>query len=402
MFNKEDFDGKSICTLPFVHLATHPMGTVTPCCITDMSDDMSAARKDGERLFLGTNNLDEITNSANFNLIRKRMSNNEFPPECKTCKFHENNEIYSKRINSNYKFKHIYDNIFDNMNEDGSLKNIEYRYIELRLGTICNLKCVTCNPFSSNRWNQDVSAFVDTEFMPHYFKCDEKTEWFRDTKFYDDLYSKCDKLEEIWINGGEPTMIREHGYFLNKLIDNGKAGDIKLQYSINMTNIPDDFIDIWRHFKSVKLQLSIDDLNERNDYIRYGSEWNIIYNNLLKILDYRNIFELEICQTVSSLNVFNLDKFKKFALDHDIHLSHNYVHQPSYHHVSVLPDEMKNEIMNNIEYLDGFDIERLKAELFKQQDVQEFRKFRSFITILDNKRNIFIGNFLPEWKQYFI
>jgi hypothetical protein len=63
---------------------------------------------------------------------------------------------------------------------------------------------------------------------------------------------------------------------------------------------------------------------------------------------------------------------------------------------------MKETIMNNIEHLDGFDVERLKAELFKEQDVQEFRKFRSFITILDNKRNIFIGNFLPEWKQYFL
>ncbi len=41
-------ESKSFCVLPFIHLATHPIGTVTPCCITDMENDMSTAKKDGE------------------------------------------------------------------------------------------------------------------------------------------------------------------------------------------------------------------------------------------------------------------------------------------------------------------------------------------------------------------
>jgi hypothetical protein len=45
-----EFDGKSFCTLPFIHLATHPIGTSTPCCITDMTNDMSTAKKDGFNL----------------------------------------------------------------------------------------------------------------------------------------------------------------------------------------------------------------------------------------------------------------------------------------------------------------------------------------------------------------
>ena len=34
---------KSFCVLPWIHLATHPIGTVTPCCITDMKDGVSTA-----------------------------------------------------------------------------------------------------------------------------------------------------------------------------------------------------------------------------------------------------------------------------------------------------------------------------------------------------------------------
>jgi organic radical activating enzyme len=399
--NNSEFDGKPFCTLPFIHLATHPIGTVTPCCITDMTNDMSTAKKDGFNLFLDKDSLSDITNSENFNDVRKKMINGEFPSQCKTCYFHEKNNVYSKRMESNLKFKHLIDHAYANTNEDGSLKELDYRYIELRLGTVCNLKCVTCNPFSSNRWNQDVSVFKGTEFEKNYFKCDIRTEWFRSTRFYDELYEKCSKLEEVWINGGEPTLIREHGYFLQKLIDSGRSKDINLHYSINMTDIPDDFIKIWKQFKQVRLHLSIDDLEERNDYIRYGAKWDLIHKNFLKIIKYRNIFKLEVCQTVSCLNVFNIDKFKEFTNKYNLVVAHNYVHHPSFQHVSILPDELKEQLLNNINHLNEFELERLKTELYSNEEKNGMDKFINFIKLLDKKRNVYIGDYLKEWDIYF-
>jgi len=396
-----EFDGKPFCILPFIHLATHPIGTVTPCCITDMTDDMSTAKRNNFNLFLDKDKLDDISNSENFKNLRKQMLAGEFPSECKTCYFYEKNNVYSKRMESNLKFKHLFEHALSNTNPDGTLKELDYRYIELRLGTVCNLKCVTCNPFSSNRWNEDVSVFKNTEFEKNYFKCDIRTEWFRSKKFYDELYEKSEHLEEIWINGGEPTLIKEHGYFLQKLIDSGRSKDIDLHYSINMTQIPDSFINIWKQFKNVRLHLSIDDLEERNDYIRSGSNWKTIFDNFLKIIKYKNIFRIEICQTVSCLNVYNIDKFKEFAKKYDMVIAHNYVHHPSFQHVSIIPDEMKNEIISNIQHLNEYELERLKTELFSESYKEEISKFKSFISLLDAKRNVFIGDYLPEWKKYF-
>jgi organic radical activating enzyme len=399
--NSSEFDGKPFCILPFIHLATHPIGTVTPCCITDMTDDMSTAKRNNFNLFLDKDKLDDISNSENFKNIRKQMLSGQFPSECKTCYFYEKNNVYSKRMESNLKFKHLFEHALSNTNPDGTLKELDYRYIELRLGTVCNLKCVTCNPFSSNRWNEDVSVFKNTEFEKNYFKCDIRTEWFRSTKFYDELYEKSEHLEEIWINGGEPTLIKEHGYFLQKLIDSGRSKDIDLHYSINMTQIPDSFINIWKQFKNVRLHLSIDDLEERNDYIRSGSNWKTIFDNFLKIIKYKNIFRIEICQTVSCLNVYTIDKFKQFAKKYDMVIAHNYVHHPSFQHVSIIPDEMKNEIISNIQHLNEYELERLKTELFSESYKEEISKFKSFISLLDAKRNVFIGDYLPEWKTYF-
>jgi organic radical activating enzyme len=399
--NNTEFDGKPFCVLPFIHLATHPIGTVTPCCITDMENDVSTAKKDGFNLFLNKDSIEEIANSENFKTIRKKMINGEFPPECKTCYFYEKNNVYSKRMESNLKFKHLIDGSYSNTNEDGSLKNVNYKYIELRLGTVCNLKCVTCNPFSSNRWNEDVGVFKDTEFESNYFKCDIRTEWFRDTKFYDDLLNHCDGLEEIWINGGEPTLIKEHAYFLEKLIDSGKSKEINLHYSINVTSLPDKFIDIWKQFKNVRLHLSIDDLYERNDYVRYGSQWGNIFENFKKAIKYKDIFRIEVCQTVSALNVFNIDEFKKFFNQFGIIIAHNYVHHPTFLHVSVIPPEMKEKILNNLVNLREDEIERLKTEINREIDEKELDKFKSFISLLDTKRNLNIGNYLKEWKEYF-
>jgi organic radical activating enzyme len=391
----------SFCTLPWIHLATHPSGTVSPCCITDMENGVSMAKKDGQNLLLKESSLEEITNSESFNKLRLDMMENKFPSVCKTCYKNDSNGVKSRRFESNEVYNHLIDSCFTNTNPDGSLKIIDYRYVELRLGTVCNLKCITCNPFSSNKWNEDVSIFKNTEFESNYFKNNVKTEWYRDPQFYDDLLKKCDNLEEVWINGGEPTLIREHAYFLNKLIESGKAKDVNLHYSINVTKIPQEFIDLWMKFKKLKLQLSIDDLGERNDYIRFGSNWEVIVKNLDFISQYKNQFDIEVCQTVSALNVNNINNFKKFVMDYDLITAHNFVHHPSFMHVSILPDKMKREILMNLNFLTDDEVFRLESEMNQTVEDEQLVKFKKFTQLLDTKRKVSIKDYLPEWEEYF-
>lgn len=394
-------ESKSFCVLPFIHLATHPIGTVTPCCITEMSGDISTAKNGNEKMFLMKNSLEEITNSETFKTIRKQMLNNEFPEQCRNCYFYENNNVKSKRIESNLKFKQYVNDCFRKTLPDGTLTEINYKYIELRLGTICNLKCVTCNPFSSSKWNEDVPAFAGSPFENQYFKNEIKTEWFRSQEFYDELYDKCSDLEEVWINGGEPTLIKEHSYFLERLIQSGRSKNINLHYSINLSYMHEHYIELWKGFKNVKLQLSIDDLSERNDYIRYGSEWNIVMKNFERILKERNFLELEICQTVGALNVMNINAFKKFALDHKLIVGHNFVHHPEYLSVNLLPKEMKEELMRNASYLMEHEKIRLKSELDRPCSPILLDHFKCFMKILDKQRKTDIKSVLPEWAPYF-
>lgn len=395
---------KSICALPWLHLATHPIGTITPCCITDMKDSASTAATDhdeAQHLFLSKDSLDSIANSKKFKKLRKEMMNGEFSSLCQKCYKYEAAGVESKREVSNREYGKYLEECIKNTDSTGYIKDVNYRYIELRLGSVCNLKCVTCNPFSSNRWNQDIHVFKGTEFEKEYFKNEIKTEWYRDYGFYDNLLDKCKDLQEIWINGGEPTLIKEHGYFLQKLIDNNQAKDIKISYSLNSTKFPDSFLEIWKKFKKVKIQISIDDIEERNHYVRYPSDWNTIMTAFTKIAKYKDVFELEICQTVSALNVYNLSKFKNFFKEYGLLFSHNYVHYPSHLQVSIIPEELKQQVLENNSDLTEMEIDRLKSELYKSAGPKELDKFKSYINLLDRARNLKIQNYLPEWEPYF-
>ena len=165
--------------------------------------------------------------------------------------------------------------------------------------------------------------------------------------------------------------------------------------------MPDHFIDIWKKFRKVRIHLSIDDIEDRNYYVRFPSDWDTIMKSFHKILQYKDIFNLEACQTVSALNVFNIDNYKKFTLDHDLVISHNYVHYPNHMMVNLIPEEMKYEILNNIKYMREDEVQRLKIELFKPSTKQERDRFYSFISIMDKTRKVDIKNYLPEWIPYF-
>jgi hypothetical protein len=164
--------------------------------------------------------------------------------------------------------------------------------------------------------------------------------------------------------------------------------------------MPDEFIEMWKKFKHVRLHLSIDDLGERNDYIRTGSKWSVIFDNFLKIIKFKDIFRIEVCQTVSCLNVYNIDNFKEFTNKYNVIVAHNYVHHPSFMHVSILPKEIKDTIISNIKHLNNFELDRLKAELYAEIESTEFDKLKNFIYLLDKKRNVDIRNYLKEYGEF--
>lgn len=62
---------------------------------------------------------------------------------------------------------------------------------------------------------------------------------------------------------------------------------------------------------------------------------------------------------------------------------------------------MKEEIKSNLDALAGHEKHRLLIEMDKTKNLDNERKFYKFTNILDKQRKVYIGDYLPEWGEYF-
>ena len=148
---------KTFCPLLGITL-THPHGVCTLCCESEQTDGMSRNHNDygHGRQLITLQNVDDfskITNSDSFSRVRKQMLNGEKPDEWK-CWDLESVGVKSKRYYESRVPMDV-EHAKSITNEDGTLKEVEYEFVELRLGNHCNVQCRTCNPYSSSRWNKE-------------------------------------------------------------------------------------------------------------------------------------------------------------------------------------------------------------------------------------------------------
>lgn len=342
---------KTFCVLPWIHLGTHPHGGVTPCCISDMTDGKNRARafrNRGDKFFnLNDHDINTHMNSDYFKQIRLEMLNDVEPKACTRCYEEERKGIESKRIHESKVYPYFNSSYASRItSEDGSIP-MDLRFVELRLGNVCNIRCRTCNPASSSRWVKDYKQIVDSlDFVNDgYAWLDHKHDfqWPEDENFYDDLYNCAPNMEVLYINGGEPTLIKAHWKYLRRLVDSGRSKNIILWYNINMTNLPEEAMPLWEQFKETRICPSIDDLRHRNTYIRYPTDWNDVEKNLELVRPnlHRPNIKTRITQTVSAYSYAYLDEFLDWA---PVPVDMNFVYDPDYLSPAVLPPVVRYEI----------------------------------------------------------
>lgn len=397
---------KSFCVLPWIHLATHPDGAVSLCCRVDFNDGIGMAfnkHQDGNRDFLNINknSLESIVNSDSFKSARKDMLAGRQPEACKDCYLQEKNGIKSKRLRENSEFKNIDIGIAKQLtSDDGSIK-ANFKFVELRLGNICNLKCRTCNPTSSIKWKTDYDILMDKLDFVRKYQADRNFSWPEEEIFWKQLLADSKELELIYINGGEPTLIKRHWKFLEELISQNRSADIALTYNTNMTHINENCFDIWKKFKSVSIGASIDDIGIRNSYIRYPTKWDTVVNNLL--LMKKNQVDISITQTVSAYNLMYLGDLFEFATANGVSVAHNYVYDPDFLSPMALPLDMRKKIFKSLEkQLPDWLLEPLVSQYSKEDNPILLDQFIKYNNELDEIRKENFSEVFSELNQEII
>ena len=166
---KETSGSSTFCVLPWIHFATRPNGDMRLCCSANASGAGKdheiglVKNEDGRPANFGKTTPMHAWNNAYMKSVRKTMLKGEKPASCTKCFQEESKGVVSKRVWETITWH--YDDVdipelIRQTQEDGTVPE-KLKYLDLRLGHTCNIKCVMCSPHDSSRWLQDHSKLMN-------------------------------------------------------------------------------------------------------------------------------------------------------------------------------------------------------------------------------------------------
>jgi MoaA/NifB/PqqE/SkfB family radical SAM enzyme len=354
------------CVLPWVSLETSPIGTVRPCCLAEeeITDDQ------GEKFDLMTADLSAVQNSLYMKKLREDFLQGKKPNTCRKCWNEERAGRTSKRMHTLDRLKHMITD--DSWSNDTK----PLMFLDLKLGNICNLKCRICGSWSSSTFAAEELNYLTNEEKKssfHYTML-RKGAWPRENEnFWNQIDQIIDQIQYIEFTGGEPFMIREHFRLLQGIVDRGRAGSVEIHYNTNGTHWPEEAEDIWRHFRTVEIAFSIDDVGDRFEYQRTNAVWSDVLENIEKFKTLREKYpgkiQLQVCSTINVFNVMYLETLASWIDQQGFDFCYwNMMHEAYYFSVSTLPDTAKSVVIG-----------RLKSAQVTEHHRREFDRVVGFI-----------------------
>jgi hypothetical protein len=269
------------------------------------------------------------------------------------------------------------------------------RMIEISLGNTCDLKCVYCNHHYSSQWAaeklryKEISILEVEKPLPENDSKFEQAwwEWFETSAF--------DKINAINFIGGEPLLIEKFHTYINRILD-FYSTKFKLKKNIDISvvtnfNTPqkqfDKFLKVTEKIiktENIKLDfnISMESIGSRAEFIRNGTDWELMTNNLHKFIEFVNehdnytppkiIINLQIA--LNALCISDLPNFFKFVIDLQkstnlkINLRQNQVVYPQWNSVFILPVEYGKYIDQCIELLSNENVDNSKYTTFGRWD----------------------------------
>lgn len=341
------------CVLPWVHLSADTDGTFSPCCLFQ-----GTVKADNKQKHIAEGvTVSEVWNSQYMQDLRTQFLNNEQPHECRYCWDLEDGGMKSKRINDLERF-------YDPLATYEAVTDKKPVYFDLKLGSICNLKCRICTYENSIKWAKDAKALklADEGIVDYYLANSRWAEDYPD--FWKDLLQYTDDVVQIDFAGGDPLLIKEHYRFLEMLVDKTDVSRMAIHYNTNGTILPSDHIlnNVWPKFKRVEIMLSIDALEEKFEYQRHGAKWTTVVTNIARFREFENIV-LQVCHTVNILNVLDICDFVVWAEENCLEIYFNMLYHPAHYNIKNLPLVAKQALLGRINSM-------LDAHEFKYESAQ--------------------------------
>lgn len=394
---KKIVEQKNFCIIPWLHLYHFTDKKVYPCPVMGAWGVNKLGSID--------DSIESLWNSEPLKKLRSKMIKNEDIPFCNkncndsinSCKRHFGLELLDKAAPYILSTK-----------EDGTVDKPNFIAWNIIESNKCNFKCSYCNVKFSSRYGEKYSTFDTPEEL---------------MKVYGNY---LDDVQEIWFASGESAI--QPGYYkiLNALIEK-KRFDIRLFYITNMSTYSyqgQNMFELLNQFKHPVVFGSVDDKDERVEYIRFGSDYKKILDTRKKMQEYKNI-KFILQPVMSIFNIFSFfdlhkDWYEKGLVGAD-QVRYYVLDSPRFLQFNTLPTLLK---IKAARYLDEYKkwlssvlpatvdfypnrchpleyIDKMKSLLFANKQNNYLNELRDYIdTVLDkNSEKLKFNNIFPEYKN---
>jgi pyruvate-formate lyase-activating enzyme len=410
---------KVICPLPWVSLSMNTDSSLRVCCNTNHG---GFVRHQNKKTFLSSvNKIPEIYSMDTYTELKASMISGKKSDFCNSC--YKSEEAGGISIRQYYlsKYSKQIEQILSSKNPESES---QIKFIDLSLSNNCNLKCRMCNPGSSYNLKDDFKK-INQRFEPDYAERAHK-DWSYTGAIQDLIETQSEHLTDMLFTGGEPLINTIHLNILETLVRLGTSKNITITYHSNLMVLSDRILDLWKNFKDIHIHLSLEAHEKFNDYIRFGSRWEKILENLNKLFIYKRKFPMWI-EIHSVFQAYNftiipefLEKLKDFSSEMAIFPHFIWIDQPHFLSVNVLPKSIKLAGIEKLEkYLkkneafyasskwNEFNLDKMQIlfsylnRIEEAHNEQHLREFVEYTKKFDDLRNQNLIHFLPEFKNIF-
>jgi len=262
-----------------------PTGAVRPCCAYTVPP--------------GVENLYWEDDWATKHAELDKLSETKWLSECAECELSE--ELTGESLRKHYN---------RTLSDEVGIK-----HWDLKINNTCNFACRMCNQTSSSTWTNIIRDNPDEDWSKYY---DKKTgrRWSKEA-----LGFTTEMLDAsvVKFTGGEPFMIPQVRKIIQQLIDEDVAPAIQLELITNGSHDLTAWNHLFEKFKSVSINISIEAVGARYEYIRPGASWLTTSENCVKFNSQRPT-NTWITVTILPMvfNKDNLSEIVKWCNDNNI------------------------------------------------------------------------------------
>jgi pyruvate-formate lyase-activating enzyme len=272
----------------------------------------------------------------------------------------------------------------DRVAKHGALVPIHPTYLEVNMGTTCNMRCLYCSPEFSSKWEEDTTRHgayklaTTTLYDPTWMrtnhmlqiKCEEEQNPYE--KAFDAWFPiVVPHLHTLRLTGGEPLLNKSTWRVMEDLIANPRP-DLEFAINTNLSTpnkLIDQLIDCLQRLngkvKTLTVFTSAESTGSHQEFARDGLNWEQFTRNVSRIITETKA-RITFMTTINVMSNYRLPDFIDYV--NNLRKTHDHIVGMQYSRIGLSLNYMRYPDFMSLRALNAEQRSRFNASCVRQAD----------------------------------